>query len=80
MGNLFKVTKHSGGKNNLLIVITPHIIRTAEDLEGFYQEKKVEMKKFQDESRIRKDKEGGIDIDRYLENPSSEGEHLEPGA
>ncbi len=80
MGNLFKVTKHSGGKNNLLIVITPHIIRTAEDLEDFYQEKKVEMKKFQDESRIRKDKEGGIDIDRYLENPSSEGEHLEPGA
>jgi len=46
MGNLFKVTKHSGGKNNLLIVITPHIVRTAEDLEGFYKEKKAKIKKF----------------------------------
>ena len=73
MGNLFKVTKHSGGKNNLLIVITPHIVRSTEDLEGFYKEKKAEIKKFQEESRIRKDKEGGIDVDRYLENPAPSG-------
>ncbi len=80
MGNLFKVTKHSGGKNNLLIVITPHIIRTAQDLEGFYKEKKAEIKKFQEESKILKGKKGTIDIDKYLENPSPGGEYLEPGA
>lgn len=80
MGNLFKVTKHSGGKNNLLIVITPHIIRTAQDLEGFYKEKKAEIKKFQEESRILKGKERGIDIDQYLEKTAPEGKPLEPGA
>ncbi len=71
MGNLFKATKHTGVKNNLLIVLTPHIIRTASDLEGFYEEKKDEMKKIQEESKARKGKEGrGIDIDQYLKNPA----------
>jgi len=74
MGNLFKVSKHTGGKNNLLLVITPHIIRSAKDLEGFYEEKKGEIKKFQEESKIRKRKGEGIDIDRYLENPKPGGE------
>jgi general secretion pathway protein D len=74
MGNLFKVTKHTGGKTNLLLVITPHIIRTAKDLEGFYEEKKGEIKKFQEESKIQKRKGEGIDIDRYLENPNPGGE------
>ena len=74
MGNLFKVTKHTAGKNNLLIVITPHIIRSAKDLEGFYEEKKGEIKKFQEESKIQKRKGEGIDIDRYLENPKLGGE------
>ncbi len=80
MGNLFKVTKHTGGKNNLLIVITPHIIRTAEDLEGFYKEKKVEIKKFQEEIKSRKGGKGGIDIDQYLEKPEQRSGQLEPGA
>jgi general secretion pathway protein D len=80
MGTLFKVTKHTAGKNNLLIVITPHIIRTARDLEGFYEEKKDELKKFQEESELRRGKKTGIDIDQYLENPVPGGEHLEPGA
>ena len=83
MGNLFKATKHSGRKNNLLIVLTPHIIRTSKDLEGFYEEKRDEIKEFQEESRIRRGKKGGIDIDRYLENPAPGGErgseYLEPG-
>jgi len=71
MGNIFKVTKHTGGKTNLLIVITPHIIRTAKDLEGFYEDKKDEIKKFQEESKARKGKKGrGIDIDQYLKNPA----------
>jgi general secretion pathway protein D len=80
MGNLFKVSKHTGRKTNLLIVLTPHIIRTAQDLEGFYKEKKAEMKEFQEESRIRKDKGGGTDIDQYLEKTTPGGKHLEPGA
>jgi len=84
MGNLFKVTRHTGGKTNLLLVITPHIIRSARDLEGFYEEKRDEIKKFQEESKIRKDKRGGIDIDHYLENPAPRGPggsgSLEPGA
>jgi general secretion pathway protein D len=80
MGALFKVTRHTAGKNNLLIVITPHIIRTASDLEGFYEEKKDEIKKFQEESELRRGKKTGIDIDQYLENPVPGGEHLEPGA
>ena len=80
MGNLFKVSKHTGRKNNLLIVLTPHIIRTAQDLEGFYKEKKAEIKEFQEESRIRKGKGGGIDIDQYLEKTAPGGMHLEPGA
>ncbi len=77
MGNLFKVSKHTGGKKNLLIVITPHIIRSDTDLEGFYKEKKDEIRKFQEESKTRKGKKGeGIDIDQYLENqgPTEEGE------
>jgi type II secretory pathway component GspD/PulD (secretin) len=75
MGALFKVTKHTGGKKNLLIVITPHIIRSAGDLEGFYEEKKDEIKKFQEESKTRKGKKGGgIDIDKYLEKSTPEGE------
>ena len=75
MGTIFKVTKHTGGKNNLLIVITPHIIRSAGDLEGFYEEKKEEIKKFQEESKGRKGKKkGGIDIDQYLKNPTPIGE------
>jgi len=80
MGNLFKVSKHTARKNNLLIVLTPHIIRTAQDLEGFYQEKKAQIKEFQKESRIRKDKGGGIDIDQYLKKPAPGEKHLEPGA
>jgi general secretion pathway protein D len=68
MGNLFKATKHTGRKNNLLILLTPHIIRTARDLEGFYEEKTDEMKKIQEESKARKGK--GINIDQYLENQS----------
>ncbi|UCD72357.1 MAG: type II secretion system secretin GspD [Syntrophobacterales bacterium] len=74
MGPLFKVSKHTGGKSNLLLIITPHIIRSARDLEGFYKEKKDEIEKFQEESKIRKRKKGGIDIDQYLENPASGGE------
>jgi len=74
MGSLFKVSKHTGGKTNLLLVITPHIIRSAKDLEGFYEEKKDEIKKFQEESKSGKRKEEGIDIDRYLENPTPGGE------
>jgi general secretion pathway protein D len=80
MGNLFKVTKHTSGKTNLLIVITPHIIRSAIDLQGFYEEKKEEIKTFQEQSKIRKDGKGGIDIDRYLEKPGQRSEQLEPGA
>jgi general secretion pathway protein D len=74
MGHIFRVTKHTGRKNNLLILLTPHIIRTAKDLKGFYEEKTGEMKKIQDESKARKGK--GIDIDQYLENqgPTEEGE------
>jgi len=85
MGNLFKVTKHSGRKNNLLIIITPHIIRTAKDLDGFYKERKEEIKNFQEERETRKGKKGrGIDIDQYLKNPAPGQDagsgHLEPGA
>jgi general secretion pathway protein D len=81
MGILFKVTRHTAGKKNLLILITPHIIRSARDLEGFYEEKKEEIKKFQEESELRRGgKRPGIDIDQYLEKPVPEGEHLEPGA
>jgi general secretion pathway protein D len=72
MGNLFKATKHTGRKNNLLILLTPHIIRTARDLEGFYEEKTDEMKKIQEESKARKGK--GINIDQYLKNPAPMGE------
>jgi general secretion pathway protein D len=80
MGNLFKVAKHTGRKNNLLIVLTPHIIRTAQDLEGFYKEKKEELKEFQEASKIRKGKERGIDIEGYFEKMEPKGEYLEPGA
>jgi general secretion pathway protein D len=74
MGNIFRVTKHTGGKNNLLIVITPHIIRSAADLEGFYEEKKDGIKKFQEESKTRKGKKGRrIDIDQYLKKPAPKG-------
>jgi hypothetical protein len=38
--------------------LPPHIISTAEDPEAFYQEKKVDIKRLQGESRIRKDKGG----------------------
>ena len=50
------------------------------DLFLFYEEKKEEIKKFQEESELRRGKKTGIDIDQYLEKPVPEGEHLEPGA
>ncbi len=76
MGNLFKATRNTGRKNNLLIVLTPHIIRTAGDLEGFYEDKKDEMKKIQEASKVRKrKKDGGIDIDQYLKNPTPKEEN-----
>jgi general secretion pathway protein D len=71
MGNIFRVTKHTGRKNNLLIVLTPHIIRSSRDLVGFYKEKTDEMKKIQEESKARRGK--GIDVDQYLKNPSTTG-------
>ena len=60
--------------------IHPDDIRTAEDLEGFYKEKRDQIKEFQEESRIRRGKERGIDMDGYFEKIEPRGEYLEPGA
>ncbi|NIS69749.1 MAG: type II secretion system secretin GspD, partial [Proteobacteria bacterium] len=50
LGHLFRSTQTTTRKNNLLIIITPHIVRTSRDLEGFYKEKRGEMEKILEES------------------------------
>jgi len=60
LGHLFRSTQRTNRKTNLLIIITPHIIRTSRDLEGFYGEKREEIERTQRESPIPKEK--GMDL------------------
>jgi general secretion pathway protein D len=62
LGHLFRSTSSSSRKTNLLIVITPHIIRTSRDLEGFYKEKREEI----EEVRYKK----GISVEQGMANPN----------
>jgi len=51
LGHFFRSTQQTSRKKNLLIIITPHVIRTSSDLEGFYKEKREEIETTQQESR-----------------------------
>jgi len=51
LGHFFRSTQQTNRKKNLLIIITPHVIRTSSDLEGFYKEKREEIETTQQESR-----------------------------
>jgi general secretion pathway protein D len=52
LGHFFRSTSQTGRKKNLLIIITPHVIRTSSDLEGFYKEQREEMEDIHQNSRI----------------------------
>jgi general secretion pathway protein D len=52
LGHFFRSTSQIGKKKNLLIIITPHVIRTSSDLEGFYKEQREEMETTHRSSRI----------------------------
>jgi general secretion pathway protein D len=64
LGHLFRATQTTGEKNNLLIIITPHVIRASKDLERYYKEKREDLERFQDESPLTKKKGMGLVIDR----------------
>ena len=52
LGHFFRTTSQTSRKKNLLIIITPHVIRTSSDLEGFYKDKREEIETTQQESRL----------------------------
>ena len=60
LGYLFRSTQTTTRKANLIIVFTPHIIRSSMDLEGFYKAKRAEIESTMEESPIIKEK--GIDM------------------
>jgi general secretion pathway protein D len=69
LGHLFRSTQTTGRKSNLLIIITPHIIRTGRHLEAFYKKKREEMETTQEESRLRKDERLNWPIERLKLKP-----------
>jgi general secretion pathway protein D len=56
VGSLFRSTQKTNRKSNLLIIITPHVIRESRNLEDFYEEKYDEMEKIQEQSQILPDR------------------------
>ena len=52
LGHLFRATQTTTRKDNLLIVITPHVIRTSRDLEDFYKGKLKEIELTEEASDI----------------------------
>jgi len=60
LGYLFRSTQTTTRKANLIIVFTPHIIRSSMDLEGFYKAKRAGIESTMEESPIIKEK--GIDM------------------
>ncbi len=56
LGHLFRSTQTTNTKRNLLIIITPHIVRTSTDLEGVYKEKRGEMEEIVQESPMAKER------------------------
>jgi len=69
LGHLFRSTQRTSRKTNLLIIITPHIIRTSRDLEGFYREKREEIERTQRESPIAEEKGMDLVIERWKIKP-----------
>jgi len=56
LGHLFRSTSKTNAKTNLLIIITPHIVRTSKDLEGVYKEKRGEMEEIVRESPMARER------------------------
>jgi len=69
LGHLFRSTQTTSRKNNLLIIITPHIIRTSRDLEGFYKEKRAGIERTMEESPIVRDWSMGLAVERFKIKP-----------
>ncbi|MBW2123753.1 MAG: type II secretion system protein GspD, partial [Deltaproteobacteria bacterium] len=63
VGYLFRSTKTTTSKKNLLIIITPHIIRTSTDLERYYKEKREKVEKRMGESPVVKKWGMGLTIE-----------------
>lgn len=63
VGYLFRSTKTTTSKKNLLIIITPHIIRTSRDLEGFYKDKRAGIERTMAESPVVKEWGMGLAIE-----------------
>ncbi|NIQ38319.1 MAG: type II secretion system secretin GspD [Proteobacteria bacterium] len=60
LGHLFRATARTKRKNNLVIIITPHIIRTSRDLEDVYKQKREEVEEFERKSRLKTEKGMGM--------------------
>jgi general secretion pathway protein D len=56
LGPLFRSTQTTTRKKNLLIVITPHVIRTSRDLEDFYKGKLKEIELTEEASGIARER------------------------
>jgi general secretion pathway protein D len=72
LGHLFKTTRNRKQKTNLLIFLTPHVIRSAADLEAISRVKRNSFRQHSDTP------EGGPrtlqeKMDTYMERPASTG-------
>jgi general secretion pathway protein D len=69
LGHLFRSTQTTSRKNNLLIIITPHIIRTSRDIESFYKQKRGELESALEESPFLKKWGEGFTTERLRVKP-----------
>ncbi len=69
LGYLFRANQKKSRKVSLLIILTPHIIRTSRDLEGFYKEKRDRMGRFLEESAIAEELKADVASDLWQIEP-----------
>jgi len=69
LGHLFRSTQTTARKTNLLIIITPHIIRASSDLEGFYKQKREEIERTGPESETIREWRIGRSVEQWKVRP-----------
>jgi general secretion pathway protein D len=69
LGYLFRSTQTTSSKKNLLIIITPHIIRTSRDLEGYYKDKRASLERTMEESPLVSEWGMGLVVERLEIKP-----------
>jgi general secretion pathway protein D len=69
LGYLFRTSQTTAQKRNLLIIITPHMIRTSRDLEGFYKLKRQEVELMEDATRVLRERGLQVPMEQLKRHP-----------